>query len=100
VEAIKNNLAAILDKTKKAGAVPVLLGMRIPTNYGEDYTAAFAALYAEVDEEQDVAFVPFIMEGVAGVPELNHPDGIHPTAEGHRLLAANLLDHFVELIQE
>ena len=64
--------------------------MRLPPNYGPDYTSKFEALFARVAEERDVLYVPFFLEGVGGVPELNLPDGIHPTAAGHRRIAENL----------
>lgn len=87
---IEENLRALVAGVRAGGARPLLLGMRIPTSYGEPYAEDFAALYARVAEDLDVPFVPFFMSDVAGVPELMLPDGLHPTAEGHRLLARRL----------
>jgi acyl-CoA thioesterase-1 len=64
--------------------------MRLPPNYGEEYAAGFRKLYARVAKSEKATLVPFFMDGVAGVADLNLPDGIHPTPEGHRRLAANL----------
>jgi acyl-CoA thioesterase-1 len=61
--------------------------MQVPANLGPDYTRAFAQIYPDLAKENGVALIPFLLEGVGGVPELNQPDGIHPTAEGHRRVA-------------
>jgi acyl-CoA thioesterase I len=90
VDAIERNLRGILEKIKAAGATPLLLGVRLPPSYGADYVSAFEAIYPRLARELGVALVPFFMEGVAGVPELNLEDGLHPTAKGHERLADNL----------
>jgi len=59
-----------------------------PTNYGPDYAEAFAAIYPRLSREEGVALVPFLLEGVAGRIEMNLPDGIHPNAKGHGIVAA------------
>lgn len=99
VEATGRNLRAILAKARSRGVTPLLLGMRLPPNYGADYTGAFDALYPQIAEELDVAFVPFFVNGVAGVPAMNLSDGIHPTVEGHRRLAANLEEPLTRLLR-
>lgn len=88
----KENLQGIIDKVKQRypGSDIILAGMEAPPNMGESYTTAFRSIYAELAEENDVIFLPFILEGVAGFDELNQGDGIHPTAEGHRILAENI----------
>ena len=87
---VEGNLRDILERAKAAGARPLLLGMRLPPNYGPDYTRDFEGMYARLAAETGAAFVPRFMDGVAGRPDRNLPDGIHPTAEGHRLLAGNV----------
>lgn len=87
VQQVESNLRAIIDRVRKAGATPVLLGMRLPPSYGAQYAESFDELYPRLAQELDVVFVPFFMEGVAGVPGLNLPDGMHPTAQGHVKLA-------------
>jgi acyl-CoA thioesterase-1 len=87
----EQNLRAIVEKCRAAGADVVLLGMLIPPNYGPEYTGKFKDIYPRVAKELNVALVPFLLEGVGGDAKLNQPDGIHPTAEGHQRVAANVL---------
>jgi len=68
----------------------VLAGMQLPTNFGPEHTAKFAAIFPALAKECRVALIPFLLEGVGGHPELNQVDGIHPTAEGQIKLAANV----------
>ena len=86
------NLQGIIDKvrTKYPPAKIVLAGMQMPANLGPDYTSAFAAMYPELAEKNHAALVPFLLEGVGLVPELNQRDGIHPTAAGHALVAETI----------
>ena len=86
------NLQGIMDRVKATypDATIILTGMESPPNMGESYTSEFRSIYGELAEANDVIFLPFILEGVAGDPDLNLPDGIHPTAEGHRILADNV----------
>ncbi|MDO3377575.1 arylesterase [Geoalkalibacter halelectricus] len=76
------NLDAILSRLRERGVQPILAGMRAPRNLGSDYYIPFDALYPSLAEEHGVPFYPFFLDGVAGVPELNLPDGIHPNAQG------------------
>ena len=87
---VEESLRAIIEHVRAAGARPLLLGIRLPPNYGVDYTEGFDELYARVARDTGVAFVPFFMRGVAGVAERNLADGIHPTPEGHEMLADNV----------
>jgi len=91
VDRIEANLRAIVVRAKSAGARVLLLGMRVPTNYGPDYTEAFATVYPRVAKSEKVSLMPFLLDGVGGRPELNLDDGIHPNPEGQRIVAANLL---------
>ncbi|WP_028694403.1 arylesterase [Pseudomonas cremoricolorata] len=86
---LRQNLAAMVDQSKAAGAKVLLLGMRLPPNYGERYTTAFAQTYSEVAKQTDVALVPFFLEGVGGVPELMQADGIHPGSGAQKQLLEN-----------
>jgi acyl-CoA thioesterase-1 len=90
VETVEQNLRGILTKIKAHGARALLLGMRLPPSIGADYARAFEAIYPRLASELQVTYVPFFMEGVAGVPELNLPDGLHPTPEGHARIADKL----------
>ncbi len=91
LEETDRNLREIVRRARETGAEVVLLGMRIPPNYGPEYAEAFAALYPRIAGDLAVPFVPFLLEGVGGEPELNLPDGMHPNARGHERLAANVL---------
>jgi acyl-CoA thioesterase-1 len=89
--ASERNLRDIVRKSRDAGAKVLLLGMLIPPNYGPEYTGKFRDVYPRVATETGAALVPFVLEGVGGDPRLNQPDGIHPTAEGHRIMAATVV---------
>lgn len=95
---IEQNLRAMISQIRAQGALVLLLGLRLPPSFGAEYTTDFAALFERVASDTGVAFVPFFHEGVAGVPELNLPDGIHPTAEGHRRIAARLAPQLSALL--
>jgi acyl-CoA thioesterase-1 len=88
-ERIKDNLTRIIEQSKASGADIVLLGIRIPTNYGPRYTAAFEAVYRQVAEDLDVKWIEFFMEGVALNDELLQADRIHPNAEAQPILLDN-----------
>jgi acyl-CoA thioesterase-1 len=98
-EAIERNLRAILDKVRDRNAEPLLLGIRLPPNYGKQYVARFDAIYARVAGETKAPFVPYFMEGVGGVAEMNLPDGIHPTPKGHQRLARNVEDALAGMLR-
>jgi acyl-CoA thioesterase-1 len=91
VERIEANLRSIVKQARAAGARVLLLGMRIPTNYGPDYTQTFAAIYPRIAKSEKVDLMPFLLEGVGGHAELNFDDGIHPNKEGQAIVADNVL---------
>ena len=84
VTATRTNLEEIITKAQQRGIAVVLAGMEAPPNYGSAYTAEFRQLFRDLASANHVAFIPFLLEGVAGVPKLNQRDGIHPNAEGAR----------------
>lgn len=90
LDQLQQNLASMVQQSQKAGAKVVLLGMRLPPNYGIRYTTAFAQVFATLAEEKQVAFVPFFLEGVGGVPEMMQRDGLHPAAVAQSVLLENL----------
>jgi acyl-CoA thioesterase-1 len=100
VKASEDNLRQIVQKSQQSGAHVVLLGMLIPPNYGPEYVESFRAIYPRLAKETGVELVPFLLEGVGGDPHLNQPDGIHPTAEGHRVVAQNVLPHLRKVLPE
>jgi acyl-CoA thioesterase-1 len=87
VKGMKENLQAIIRDAKARGITVLLLGMEAPPNFGPEYTKEFREAFRGLADDEDVAFVPFFLEGVAGVPELNQPDGLHPNANGARRIA-------------
>ncbi len=88
----RQNLQAILDtvRQKSPGAQLVIAGMQLPPNLGAAYTGEFREIFRELAQKNNATLIPFLLEGVGGVPDLNQPDGIHPTAEGHRIVSQNV----------
>jgi len=97
----KENLQKIIDKTqqKYPGVKIILAGMQVPPNLGADYTRQFQDIYPELARENDLPLIPFILEGVGGMEELNLPDGIHPTAEGHKVIAETVWNELLKHLQ-
>jgi len=87
-----DNLAGIISKALGRNYEVMLVGMEAPTNLGQDYQERFHELFVQLlrDFRGKITFVPFLLEGVAGNPALNQPDGIHPTEEGQKVIAATL----------
>ncbi len=92
LETTRQNLQAIMDRARSRcpGVEIVVVGMQIPPNLGPEYREQFRSLYPQLAARNRSALVPFLLEGVGGVPELNLPDGIHPNAAGHKIAAANV----------
>ncbi len=100
IEGIEANLRDIVRRSRDAGARVVLAGMRMPPSHGRDYAEAFAAIWPRLAAELDVPLLPFLLDGVAGHPELNLPDGFHPNPEGHRRVAATVADFLAPRVRE
>ena len=92
VAEIENNLQQIIDRVKKRNpkARVVVAGMQLPNYNADDYVSAFGKMFGDLASRNGAAVVPSLLEGVAGNPSLNLPDGIHPNAEGQKLLAENV----------
>lgn len=92
VSETKTNLQAIINKVKAKypDAVLVMEGMQMPPNMGETYTKDFKEIFSSLAKENDMIYVPFLLEGVGGIAKLNQNDGIHPTKEGQQILAKNV----------
>jgi acyl-CoA thioesterase-1 len=99
VPAMRGNLSAIIEGARSRDVAVLLAGMEAPPNFGRAYTREFRDAYEELARQHDVAFVPFLLEGVAGVRRLNQPDGVHPTAEGQRAIAELLWPAVERLLQ-
>jgi acyl-CoA thioesterase-1 len=87
LDALRDNLTAIVTRLRATGARVLLAGMRLPPNYGAEYASGFARAFGEVARATSVPLLPFLLEGVAGNPALNQPDGIHPNPAGHRIMS-------------
>ena len=87
---LQQNLASMIDASQASGAEVLLLGMRLPPNYGARYTSAFAQVFADLAERKQVPLVPFFLEGVGGVPGMMQADGIHPTQDAQAVLLDNV----------
>jgi acyl-CoA thioesterase-1 len=87
-----SNLQAMVDQVQKElpNAKIILAGMKIPPNMGPEYTAEFENIFPNLAAREQIAIIPFLLEGVAGIPELNQADGIHPTEKGQKLVAENV----------
>ena len=96
----KKNLAAAIDRAQAIGVTVLLAGMKMPPNYGRDFTASYEELFSSLASEKKVPLIPFLLEGVAADPALNLSDGIHPNAKGHVVLAALVERHVVPLVEQ
>lgn len=101
LEETRSNLEKIIKiaREKNPEVKIILAGMQIPPNMGEEYTSEFRSLFPELSKEYDLELIPFLLEGVAGDPELNQQDGIHPTAEGQQILANNVWEVLKDDVQ-
>ena len=90
LEILKQNLVKMVDMIQKSGATVLLTGIQIPPNYGSRYTVPFFQLYGEIAIEKDLAFVPFLIDGIPQQPELMQNDGIHPSAEAQFMILDNV----------
>ncbi len=98
-ETIKS-LQAIIDAVKKENPEVkiIIAGMMVPPNLGEDYTNQFKNMFPDLAKKNDAIYIPFLLEGVAGIPELNLRDGIHPTPEGHEIVAETVWEYLSPLL--
>jgi acyl-CoA thioesterase-1 len=96
----KKNLQDIIDKVKEKypDTKLVFAGMEIPPNMGQAYTTEFRNIYTDLASKNKMTLIPFLLEGVGGEPELNQADGIHPTAEGHLIVAKNVWKQLEKLL--
>jgi acyl-CoA thioesterase-1 len=99
IKDLERNLETMVRKIRERGATVLLAGMEAPPNYGPEYTAAFRATFREVAEREDVEFIPFILNGVAGRPDLNLEDGIHPNQAGARVVADTVWEHLEPVLE-
>lgn len=84
---IRRNLASLIEQAQAAGSEVMLLGVRLPPNLGKRYTEPFFSVYGDLAQEYQLNYLPFILEGVAGDPRLMQSDGLHPNAEGQKVMS-------------
>lgn len=102
LEETRKNLQAIIEvvRAKNPETKIILTGMQIPPNMGNEYATGFRNIFPELAEKNDVYLVPFLLEDVGGISELNQADGIHPTAEGQKILAKNVWDVLEPIVND
>ena len=100
LQSTRENLQGIIDKVKMnyPGVRIVIAGMMVPPNMGEDYTSEFVKIYPELARKNNALLIPFLLDGVAGIPDLNLADGIHPNVEGHRIVAETVWNTLIKVL--
>jgi len=98
----RKNLQAIIDRvrSKNPETKIILAGMQIPPNLGQEYTSEFRNIFPELAKKNNIRLIPFLLEDVAGNPELNQQDGIHPTAKGQKILAGNVWEVLEPMVRK
>jgi acyl-CoA thioesterase-1 len=99
-ESMFNNLDRTIKMAKEAGVTVMIAQMMIPMNYGADYRASFEKVYRDLEKKHSIIRVPFILDGVAAIKEMNLPDGIHPNEKGHLRIADNIYPHLEKALKE
>jgi len=99
IEQTRANLEAMIVRLKEAGVPTVLAGMKLPPNYGTDYTTRFESMYRDLAARYNLPLIPFLLDGVGGDRRLNQPDGIHPTGEGYRIVTDNVMRTLEPLLE-
>jgi acyl-CoA thioesterase-1 len=100
VDAMKRNLAEIIEKAKSHGATVLLAGMEAPTNSGADYRKGVHEAFQALAREQNVSLIPFFLDGVAGIEPLNQRDGIHPNEEGTQIVTGTVYRFLKPLLEK
>jgi acyl-CoA thioesterase-1 len=86
-EEMKNNLTQIIQRARARNVMVILAGMEAPPNYGQEYAASFRQAFRQVAQAERVVFIPFLLDKVAGHPDLNQGDGVHPNVQGAQIVA-------------
>jgi len=96
----RHNLELIIEQLQQASVTVVLAGMKLPPNYGQEYTQGFEEIYPALARRYHLTLIPFFLDGIAGETELNQADGIHPTAEGYRIIVGNMIEPLKPLLKK
>ena len=97
---MRSNLETMIRISQEHGARVLLAGMKALPNYGEDYIIKFESVYPELAKKYDLVYLPFLLEGVAGVREYTRPDGLHPTGSGYKIIADLVWQHLQPMLQK
>ncbi|MFW7379460.1 MAG: arylesterase [Oligoflexus sp.] len=89
---IEKNIRETIQYAQKQNMKVLLLGMKAPPNYGSEFPEEFEKLFQRIAKDLKIEFLPFYLDGVAGKPELNQPDGIHPNEKGYEIIATNIFN--------
>ena len=100
LDAMESNLRELIGQFKQAGANVMLAGMKLPRNYGPEYVREFDEVYPRLAQELELPLIPFLLENVAMVPELNNSDGIHPNAKGNEIIASQVADALEKIVAD
>jgi acyl-CoA thioesterase I len=100
VEQMRKNLADTIEYARQNGMAVALAGMMVPPNYGEEYSTAFMQVFPDLAAHYEIPLLPFLLEDVAAIPALNLSDGIHPNAEGQRIVAGHVYEFLKPLLPE
>jgi acyl-CoA thioesterase-1 len=100
INEMKANLAKTIEFAQGAGIDVALTGMLVPPNMGPEYSSAFAQVFPDLAAQYDLPFLPFLLEGVAAIPELNQGDGIHPNVEGAKIVANTVYQFLQPLLPQ
>lgn len=96
----RSHLDAIIRQLKNAHVQVILAGMKLPPNYGEEYTTRFETIYRDLARLYALPLIPFLLEGVGGEKRLNQADGIHPTGDGYRIVVENVLKSLLPILKD
>ena len=97
---MRSNLETMIRISQEHGARVLLAGMKALPNYGEDYILKFESVYPELAKKYDLVYLPFLLEGVAGVREYTRPDGLHPTGSGYKIIADLVWQHLQPMLKK
>lgn len=98
IKNMADNLKSMIEQSKKSGAKILLLGMKIPPNYGPEYTRSFSDTYTQLSKDQKVSLVPFMLENIAARRELIQDDGLHPNLQGQPIILENIWPSLQKLL--
>lgn len=98
ISKMKANLSAVIEKAKSKNIKVLLAGLQIPPNYGRDYANKFKDVFVTLSKSYQVELIPFILEGVAGIPKYNLPDGIHPNADGYKIVSETVYKYLEPML--